>query len=453
MDPTLAYTRHFNLIAEPFAAAPDRRFLWFGEKHLEILANLKVGVEQTRGVLLLTGEEGAGKSVLVDKLLEVLAGDFRCAVLREPGIDAGRFLEFLARAFGLEGEIASKGDFLVRFAEFLKASHARGATPLLIVESAERQEDEVLEQIRLLSNIEKDGEKLLTVLLVGTGRLSQRLSAHKHRALLQRLAVRCRIEALTEDETCRYIRHRMIVAGAFLPIFTDGAVRLIHRFAGGLPKLVNLVCEHALMNACLEKRRTIEEDILRRYIKTMRQGLDMERGAGLASLQAEDSAQEAGTPWKGSYFSRMAVVVFTILCLALVAGFLSEVMKNQPRGQAGFESLPPAVGLNFDAESDSLDAQTSAELERVAGYLNRTPNALLTIKGYSGQMAPPAEAYQLSRRNAEKIVIHLSRLGVDPARIMMVGQGPDSASGSRPEPARPGCGGIVDIEYSTRLAR
>ncbi|HSM88461.1 MAG TPA: AAA family ATPase, partial [Desulfobacterales bacterium] len=224
MGEDLRYIRHFGLIAPPFQGVPDRRFIWLGDKQLENLAHLKVGIEENKGVLLLLGEEGSGKSVLLGCLLKVITGDTAIAILPEARVSVDRFFGFLAAEFKIDKEISSKGDFLAHLKTFLLEAQSTGRKVLLVIEDAGNQDDEILEQARLLSNMEENGEKLLSVLLIGDGEFNKRLMEHRHRALLQRAAVRCRMDPFSAEETDAYIRHRMMVAGCFLRIFTPEAV-------------------------------------------------------------------------------------------------------------------------------------------------------------------------------------------------------------------------------------
>ena len=241
MGEELRYIHHFGLIAPPFQGILDRRFIWLGDKQLETLAHLKVGIEEGKGALLMLGDDGSGKSVLLGCLLPIVAGEIATAVLREAWISVDRFFNFLAAEFKIDKEISTKGDFLAHFRTFLLAANSEGRKVLLVVEDAQNQEDEILEQVRLFSNMEENGEKLLSVLLIGNSELNEKLMEHRHRALQQRLAVRCHVDPMSEKETGAYIQHRMMVGGAFLEIFTRAAVQEIHKFSGGIPKMIDLI--------------------------------------------------------------------------------------------------------------------------------------------------------------------------------------------------------------------
>jgi general secretion pathway protein A len=260
---------HFNLVAKPFEESCGPRFIWLGDKQLENLAHLKVGIEEGKGILLLVGESGSGKSVLVERLLPIIAGELKSAVVRETGMPVAQLFDLVIEAFGLDRGIATKGEFLFHFREFLKAERAAGKRFLLVLENAELQADEVLEQVRLFSNMEEEGAKLINILLVGTGRLLERISSAEFRALFQRCAVRRWAEPLGVEETGAYIRHRLMAAGSFLEIFTPQAVGRIQKLSGGLPRHINRVCEQALKRGSRDGLQRIDEKPLKTYAREL----------------------------------------------------------------------------------------------------------------------------------------------------------------------------------------
>lgn len=270
---------HFNLIAKPFEDGCGPRFIWLDDKQLENLAHLKVGIEQGKGMLLLVGENGSGKSVLVERLLPIISGELKTAVVRRTGIPVEQFFDLVIEAFGLDRGIATKGEFLFDFREFLKTENAAGKKLLLILENAELQADEILEQVRLFSNMEEKGAKLINILLVGNGRLVERISAVKFRALLQRCAVRRWVEPLDVEEVGAYIRHRMMAAGSFLELFTPKAIALIQKLSSGLPREINRICDHALTRGSRGGLQRIDEKSLKTYVRDLQCSLTLTRKA------------------------------------------------------------------------------------------------------------------------------------------------------------------------------
>jgi general secretion pathway protein A len=424
MDDDHRYLNHYGLIAAPFRDLNDRRFIWLGEKQLEILAHLKIGVEQTKGILLLLGEDGSGKSVLLGCLPKIIAGDLSYATLAEPGIGVNRFFAFLGDHYHTSKPISTKTDFLIHFRNFLLEAKASDKNVLLVVEDAENQDDEVIEQIRLLSNMEDDGSKLLSILLVGNHKLSERLNEHRHRALLQRVAVRCEVEALGEKETGAYIRHRMMAGGCFLEIFTTGAVRAIHAFSGGIPKLIDVICDHALMRGCLEGVRTIDGKLMDAYAKAIRKAFQLGcsdlRAAALASLQA--TRRTPGQPRSSKWLAAaLALAAFALAGLGI--RWVTFEGKPETAATAAPPAAPARVSLYFDAGSTKLPAQDFPKLDALADYLTQNPQGAATIQGYADSKGSPAQNHRISALRAQAAKEYLVGKGVDPDRIQIVGVG------------------------------
>lgn len=280
MELDSACLRHFGLLKAPFSGVPERRFLWPGKRFLEALAHLVVGVEEKKGVLLLVGAPGSGKSLLLDCLLQVVGGRVLPLVLSAPGLSTGSFRAYLAVACGLEGEEVSGRGFLLSLRDFLRAARARGENPLLVLENASTHEDEVLEQARLLSNFEEENEPLLTLLLAGDRALDEKLATEPFRPLLQRVAVRCLLEPLTAEETAAYIRHRLMAAGLFLEIFDPGAAAEIARLTAGNPRRIDRLCTHALALGFAEGRRAFTAEWVRKNALRLGEAPPPEEGGG-----------------------------------------------------------------------------------------------------------------------------------------------------------------------------
>jgi type II secretory pathway predicted ATPase ExeA/outer membrane protein OmpA-like peptidoglycan-associated protein len=444
MDEDLLYSNHFGLIAKPFQDICDRRFIWLGDRQLENLAHLKLGIEEKKGILILLGDEGSGRSVLLERLLRIIAGDFTVAILREPRIEVPEFYDFLADEYGIQGPIAAKGDFLISFKGFLLEAQAAGRKVLLVAEDAENQDDEILEQLRLFSNMEENGEKLLSILLIGNQQLNARLSEHRHRALLQRATVRCHAEPLSAKETAAYIRHRMMVAGSFLEIFTAEAVAAIHALSGGIPKLINLVCDHALMRGYFEKLRKIDGRVIAGYAKEIRKGFGPGRGGRRST---------AWVPWKSlrDSLDRSWSSKWFPATLALAAGALLAVgvpliaFKEKP--QVVVQPVFPAlVSIYFEAGSTRLSARDFPRLDQVAESLAQSPQSRVFVKGYTDSQGSAAHNMRISAARAEAAREYLVQKGVEPARIQAMGLGPRKPAGGGQSPEDPKLSRRVEIE-------
>jgi general secretion pathway protein A len=249
------YARFFGLKREPFSIAPDPRFLFMSERHREALAHLLYGLDAGGGFVLLTGEIGAGKTTVCRCFLEQIPKRCNVAYIFNPKLTAEELLRSVCEEFRIpfthEGAgQASVKDCLGPLNEFLLKTHAVGQNNVLIIDEAQNLSAEVLEQLRLLTNLETNERKLLQIILIGQPELRDMLARPELEQLAQRVIARFHLEALSEAETSQYIRHRLAVAGLKGPRpFEPEAVRRIHRLARGVPRRVNLLCDRALLGA------------------------------------------------------------------------------------------------------------------------------------------------------------------------------------------------------------
>ena len=256
------YRSHYNLSKKPFQLTTDPKFLWLGEKHKEALATLKYGVIDQKGFLLVSGDVGTGKTTLINALLESIPKDTLVANITDPALDLIEFFNFVALSFNIPQKFDSKIDFIVFFSQFLKKVYSENKSVLLIIDEVHRLSKEVLEHIRLLSNIELPEEKLINIFFVGQNEIQQTLALPECRALRQRISLVYQIEPLSENETSTYIKHRLKVAGTTENIFTQDAVREIYHFSKGYPRLINIVCDHALLTGYARDLKKITPDII-----------------------------------------------------------------------------------------------------------------------------------------------------------------------------------------------
>lgn len=263
------YLDHYGFHEKPFDISTDPRFLWLGEKHKEAYSVLKYGVLENKGFLLLTGDVGAGKTTLINALVNSLGDDVVHAFIPDPGLEVREFYRYIANSFGCDESFKDKAEFLFIFRDFLHVAHENGKKVLLIVDEAQRLSNELLEEIRMLSNIELQYSKLLNIFFVGQAEFNTKLLDPDNRAVRQRITISNHIEPLTEKETGEYIRHRLKVAGSRLNIFSYVAVHEIYKYSGGYPRLINIVCDIALLTGYVRDKKKIGDDIIKESIESL----------------------------------------------------------------------------------------------------------------------------------------------------------------------------------------
>ncbi len=258
------YKQFFGLRASPFNVNPDPRFLFLTQHAREALACLSYGIQTRKGFILLTGEVGTGKTTLLNKLLEWLRTQrVSTAFVFNPRLNVLEFFEYMLGDFGIVAESGDKGNMLMRLNHWLLDRYRVGETAALIVDEAQNLSPEMLEEIRLLTNLETSTEKLLQIVLSGQPELEHRLREPQLRQLRQRITLRCRTHPLTAQETGSYIAQRLKIAGNNgATLFSPESVEAIFKYAQGIPRITNLLCEHALINAFVDQKKTVTPDLV-----------------------------------------------------------------------------------------------------------------------------------------------------------------------------------------------
>ena len=264
------YLDHYQLKTKPFQITADPKFLWLGEKHKEALATLRYGILDNRGFLLLTGEVGTGKTLLINRLISMLDMDTAVATLPDPDLTSMDFYNILADGFKMNRTFDSKGAFLLHLRDFLHKSYADQKQVLLIIDESQRLNHRLMEDIRVLSNIELQDRKLINIFFVGQQEFNTILTAPQNRALAQRITVRYHITPLEKKEVGEYVQHRLSVAGTTQKIFNASAIDGIYQFSGGIPRLINILCDHALLTGYARNTKTIDARIIEECAQELR---------------------------------------------------------------------------------------------------------------------------------------------------------------------------------------
>jgi general secretion pathway protein A len=261
------YVSFFGLIEKPFAITPDPRYLYLSERHAEALAHLLYGINESGGFIQLTGEVGTGKTTVVRTLLSRLPQHADVAVILNPRVTPVEFLLTICEELGLgldEADRHSVKEMVDALNRRLLAAHAEGRRVIVIVDEAQNLAADVLEQVRLLTNLETATQKLLQIILIGQPELRELLDRTELRQLAQRITGRYHLNPLLKHETQQYVRHRLRVAGAAEEIFTPAALGELHRLSGGVPRVINVCCDRALLGAYTEETRKVTPALVRR---------------------------------------------------------------------------------------------------------------------------------------------------------------------------------------------
>ena len=242
------YRQYSGLLRSPFEMTPDPAFLYLGEAHREGLATLVYGVKARKGFVLLTGEVGTGKTTLLHALLAQLEASTTAAFLFNPRLDPLDFFRVLFDEYGIEEKCSTKAEYLLALNRFLIERLEKGLPTLLIVDEAQGLSAEMLEEIRLLSNLETPTSKLIQIMLVGQPELNEMLARPELRQLRQRIMLRHHLRPFDEKESVAYVEERMRLAGyTGEGVFDRGALREVYAVTGGIPRLLNIVCDGALL--------------------------------------------------------------------------------------------------------------------------------------------------------------------------------------------------------------
>ncbi len=264
------YLEHYNLIEFPFNITPDPRFLYYAPHHREAFDHLMYGITQRKGFIELTGEVGSGKTTLCRALLSSLGDDVETALILNPSLTETQLLRAMLNDFGLEPRGRDRLAYIECLNEFLLHHYHEGINVALLIDEAQDLTPQVMEQVRLLSNLETDQHKLIQIVLCGQPELKKRLNRPDLRQLRQRITVRYYLPTLTVEEAGGYIKHRLWVAGPeSTASFSAGAVKAVHRYAQGCPRLINAVCDNALLAGYVSGAQTLASRDIKKAIRQL----------------------------------------------------------------------------------------------------------------------------------------------------------------------------------------
>ncbi|MDR2214324.1 MAG: AAA family ATPase [Nevskiaceae bacterium] len=261
------YLPFYGLAEKPFAITPDPRYLFLSERHAEALAHLVYGISEAGGFIQLTGEVGTGKTTIIRSLLARLPDNAEIALILNPQMQAAEFVLTICEELGImvpDDAVGSVKELVDILNRYLLRAHAAGKRVVLVVDEAQNLAPELLEQVRMLTNLETETQKLLQIILIGQPELRDLLARNDLRQLAQRITGRYHLEPLTRDESAAYVKHRLRIAGAKSDIFTSGALRELYRTGGGVPRLLNIIGDRALLGGYSEDQHEISAAMVRR---------------------------------------------------------------------------------------------------------------------------------------------------------------------------------------------
>lgn len=309
------YTKYYGLIRKPFDLRPDPDVVFMSEAHQEALSMLRYGVREGKGFILLTGDVGTGKTTLLQTLLKSLPDKTNLCHVANPLLSVNDFYYYLAHAYGLGEFDGNKAKFLFRFADYLRDRQDRGERVVLIVDEAQTVSLEMFEEIRLLSNQDIGEYGILSILLVGQPELNKLLCHNRLLPLRQRISIRFQLSPFSPEETEQYIKYRLRKAGAQrLDLFSVEAVRLIYLASKGFPRLINILCDHALLSGYAEERPRLEAKAIRECVN------DLHIPGENAALPVPEKGKWLRVPESLPGRAGLAILVFVLFVLAVWLG-------------------------------------------------------------------------------------------------------------------------------------
>jgi len=319
------YLQFFGLREAPFSPTPDPKFLFQSTRHREGLAQLLYGVRERKGFTVLTGEIGTGKTTLLRTMLSKLDRDTHVAYIHNSALGIEGLLEYMLQDWGVKSTGATHAQRLFELNEFLIDHHRQDLSPVLVIDEAQNLSSPTLEAVRLLSNFETSSQKLMQILLVGQPELRDKLNSPELRQLKQRVGLRCHIAPLSPEETRLYIRHRLRVAGASdAGLFTDAAIQRITEYSQGIPRVVNIVCDHCLLSGFADSKRRIDTGVVDETIDYLEEG---ERPEWKRSRQ-QRLVPARGTVWaaRGGVAALLVLLVLLLVFAVNATGWFGHAL-------------------------------------------------------------------------------------------------------------------------------
>ena len=305
------YTEYFGLLEPPFSIAPDPRYLYMSERHREALAHLLYGLESNGAFILLTGDVGTGKTTVSRCLLEQIPEHTNLALVLNPKLSAIELLETICDELHIDtsGATSIKA-FIDLINHYLLQQHAQGRNTVLLIEEAQNLDLDVLEQLRLLTNLETSERKLLQIILLGQPELKQMLAKPELSQLAQRVTARFHLTPLSESELQAYVAHRLAIAGCRQPLFPGAVIRRLYRLSRGIPRLINVLCDRALLGTYVQNRQQVNVKTLNRAAEEV---MGESPGIGLYAIHRPSTISAVAS-----------VVLLAVVAMVWLAGYQND---------------------------------------------------------------------------------------------------------------------------------
>lgn len=376
------YAAHFNLREPPFSIAPDPAFLYMSSRHQEALGHLLYGTGQYGGFVQLTGEVGTGKTTIVRTLLTQRLGNVDVAMIHNPRQNELEFIASICDELGVgyDKPPQSIKTLVDALNEHLLKTHAAGQRTVLIIDEAQNLDPRVLEQVRLLTNLETDKEKLLRIMLIGQPELIELLARPDLRQLASRITARYHLTPLSVVETMQYIIHRLQVAGGASDLFADAAMRRVHRYAQGIPRQINIICDRALLGAYAKGYRTVTPEVVDHAAgEVLGLGFTKRELPGTAWLQALRRKLPDGLPlrWIEGALAVAALIVAGVLLSERFSHHTAEAPPAAATAVAAITPPPPASAAPAPAPAPT--AAAAAVIDADVGALRATAQPLPAV--------------------------------------------------------------------------
>ncbi|BBO86372.1 hypothetical protein DSCO28_69380 [Desulfosarcina ovata subsp. sediminis] len=366
------YESFYGLKKKPFQITTDPSFLWMGKTHREALSTLKYGVMDNKGFLLLTGDVGTGKTTLINRLVADIKDRAYTAKVPDPGLSKYDFYRMVSRYFGLPIDVRTKSDFLEPFSRFLDDAYKEKKSVLLLIDEAQRLKQDLMEEIRLLSNLERQDAKLLNIFFVGQNEFNSILLQPENRALMRRITITYNLDPLNQEETAEYIRHRLNTAGAGYEIFSSAAMEEVYRFSNGFPRQINIISDLAMFFSSQTGQRTISRKVVVQCRERLSFAVDTAGGKMPDNVRAPAPRHHYRPPlkrrsrWLASPWRMAALILIVLITAAVCAPVQWKNSAGQWIGDLFWRYFErPAPTIDPIPRSDAEDNLAPISLESV----------------------------------------------------------------------------------------